>query len=81
MLPKEASGIPEARNTWGEAWLQKRCSETEAGEQAAGAKMCHVQSENEVAEPTAKPAAHSSRIFSGSRSDSWALGAELQGGS
>lgn len=41
--------------------------------------MCHVQSENEVAEPTAKPAAHSSRIFSGSRSDSWALGAELQG--
>jgi hypothetical protein len=34
------------------------------GEQAAGAKMCHVQSENEVAEPTAKPAAHSSRIFS-----------------
>ena len=34
VLPKEASGIPEARNTWGEAWLQKRCSETEAGEQA-----------------------------------------------
>ena len=49
VLPKEASGIPKARNTWGEAWLQKRCSETEAGEQAnrrtgeqaAGAKMCH----------------------------------------
>ena len=75
-LPKEASGIPKARNTWGEAWLQKRCSETEAGEQANRrtggrckdvpwcAMMCHVQSENEVAEPTAKPAAHSSRIFS-----------------